>query len=827
MVSIETTRLHFEELITKNLNVSNPALLKSGVLGLLTDYLTNIKYDLSQYYTKVFREMNPGLAQDFNSMLFHSTIYRTDIKLATPATFSVSFIIPEITSENIKYQIYKIDKNFTFTDTNGIDYLIPDEIEIQCSHNNYKAYVYYSTMRKELSITKAPDPINAGKYVYLVNYDNVKQLKRTLKKIVVPHYNIGTSENFAQTIEDYTGLVSVKAWYNETGTPANLSVIEKYEAETISQIFDYEQFNIKYYKFGSTRFDLDLFLKIYQNSITLETGNGIIGKYLKANNEIILEVITTLGEKGNLKNTSFLLNDIKTELITKDGTSRIFRSSLNGVSGIGGEGGRNVSTIDEIRQNIFDNMTFRNSLVSVNDFETYFKYNGFKPFVDAKFLDARSFIFLFNVFQDNLTQKVIPTTSINYPELAIAQDPFYPTIEYNGKEMISPFYYKFLTNNDTEAYIVNPKIPISLTMDLSNSINTDYNNLVSLELQYDFSKRKSLFSIVANADPNKIYKIYTNNFSFTLEYANNFTWEVNTLFTDSYCIVKEPITSMTIEIYDQENNLLTTLKSYEEYYQLSSKQIMYKYYKHDQNAGNIAARVDTASLASEYLDNELRSLLIQAQEIINPLVDDSEIPTILRIPLMDKTYFEESDWYRLYEQLDQFYSVNKSIDKIQFNTRVAQTFYNTIDIPEKYQDLIFKINNNYSKSNPQMKINVNVYIDKESFNIDNTFKSLQELNLSLKIDILNFFKQKIGFQVKYYESELENYLYEKYNNQITSIGFLKNIEVISPNMFEVNNSDSIFYLMKNSENITFDDMIDFVPPFFYYDLNNITLQIKY
>ena len=55
MVTLEMTKLDFEEKIKNYLDITNPILLKSGVLGLLTDYLANIKYDMAQYYTKTFR----------------------------------------------------------------------------------------------------------------------------------------------------------------------------------------------------------------------------------------------------------------------------------------------------------------------------------------------------------------------------------------------------------------------------------------------------------------------------------------------------------------------------------------------------------------------------------------------------------------------------------------------------------------------------------------------------------------------------------------------------------------------------------------------------
>jgi len=825
MITLELTKQDFEKKIQEYLNVTNPVLLKSGVLGLLTDYLANIKYDISQFYTKTFREMNVGLAQDFNSMLFHSTIYRTDVQLANPATFGISFIIPEINTDNIKYQKFNIEKNTVFKDTNDIEYFIPERIEIIVSKTKYQAFVYTDIDKKELVVTRAPDPLNPGKVIYLINYENLKQLKRTFKKIIVPYYNIGDSFIFSQSIDDYTGLVSVKAWWNNSGEPANINIIEKYNSETISGVFNYPEFDIKYYKFGSSKYDLDLFLQIFKNNITLETGNGIVGKYLNNNTEIILEVITCLGEAGNLKNMTFSIEGVTTEIIDEQENARIFDVIINGVSGVGGEGGSNIATSDEIRNNIFDKITFRNSLTSINDYEIFFKYNGFRPFVDAKFLDARSFIFVFNALMDN--KRILKTTSINVPEYDLLLNPFYPEVNIDGVDLISPFYYKFLSNNETEAYIVNPQIPIKLTADITNTtdaVEETITNQIGLELRYDFDRRKSYFKLSYGADPNKSYRVQTGYFSFTLDYSNNFTWEVNTLFTDDYCIITKEITDLVVDIYDLNNSLLLTLKSYENYYQLISTQIMYKYYQVDETASNLALQLDSTPLSDSYLDNELRSLLISADEIIDPLTQ-GEIPIVLRLPYMEKDYFN-SDWTKVYTNLTSFFKVNDALSKTGFNTRVVQSFYNTITIPTKYQTDIFKENNNFNKSNPELSIAINVYIDKEAFTIDNNFETLSDLSLSLKIDIIEFFKQKVGFQVEYFESELETYIYAKYNTTDSGIKFLKNIEVLTPKLYQVHDSDTIFYNMKNNPELTFDDLIEFTPPFFYYDLDNIDLQIK-
>jgi len=822
--TFEVTQAEFEELIQSNLNITNPILLKSGALGILTNYLTNIKFDVQQFYSKMFREMNPGLAQDFNSLLFHSTIYKSEIQLAKPSTFNISFIVPELSFDNIRYQTFNIEKNTLFNDSSGIDYMIPERIQITMSASKVQAFAYSSVNKTELSITRAPDPVNEGSYIYLVNYTGVLQQKRELKKIIVPNYNIGETFSFSQSIHDYKGLVSTNAWLNSSSEPANLDSIDTLTTDEIEGIKGYPKFGTKYYKFGSSAYDLDLFLQIYSNSITFETGDGRTGMYLAANNEIILEIVTTLGETGNLSNMQFLLQDINTETVTYTGETRLLKSSLNGVSVIGGTGGNNIQSIEEIRQNIFNKLSYRNSLTSVNDFEKYFQINDSIPYVDAKFLDARSFLFIFDALKDK-NNTLIDTVSLNQTETHIAENPFYPEVDYAGKTFVSPFYYKFLSNNETEAYIVNPSISIKLAQDMVSLKDVAFNNQINLDIKYDFIRQKSYFTITSGAASDKIYKVSTKNFDFQLDFGNNFTWEVNTMFTDAYCIIKEEVTELTLSVQDFEyNEIIQYYSAYDSYYQLIPKQIIYKYFEHVDGAADLA--IDTSNITLEYLDNELRDLLVPVDAILDPFTKD-EIVHLLRLPYIEKEYFTQSNWEELFSTLDSFFAVNDAKDKIAYNTRVSQSFFNTVDIAPQYQDYLFKINNNYNKSNPKLDVILDVYIDKENFILENSFDSIQDLELSIKLDIVTFFKQKIGFKIEYFESELENFIYEKYKQTTVSTSFIKNIEVLSPSMFVVNDADTIYYNIKNDANADINTLLDFCPPFFHFNVDDIQLTIKH
>ena len=819
MKSIEITKTEFRNLAQDQLNVSNPVLLKSGVLGLIIDYLANIKYDMANYYNSLFREMNPSLARDFNSMLFHSSIYGTTLQFAKPAVFDISIIIPEIAITNVEYLEYSIPKNFTFVDENNINFLIPDKIEIKQGTSQVTAYKYTSTSKIQLLVTIAPDPTKSGKNIYLIHYDNVEQLKRKYSKIVVPSYDIGETFKFNINVSSYKNIKSITSWLNtDLNNKLSIPLIDKYDPNDIDTVFKIQKMNNKFFKFKSNRLSLDLFLNIFDSSVAFETGDGRIGKHLDANDEILICVEETFGEKGNLNNLSFILRDVQTTILTKNGVSELTTYSLNGISIDGGKNGKNIQSIDEIKQEIFNKISYRKSLTSINDFEIYFENNNIRPFIDNKFLNGQNFVYVYNDLETKIQNNniVLDTYSKNMEESFIAQNPFYPVININGKELVSPFYYKFLNNNETEMYIVNPKIYIEL---IPNASNTLSNGLI-FSLNYNFDTNKSVFILDQGAENDKRYHFEMDNFSFTLDYANNFSWQVNSLFTDEFCIVKLPNYQIKLTVQDENNTIIDEFFNNDEVYQLISKQVAFKYYRKNISA-SIPKLVDLSSISLGYLDNELKNILVAADKILHPYSND-ETSYLLKLPFVEKV-FTTLDFSTQYNILNDFFKIKKIQGLVNFNTRIFQCFYNTLQLDPKYNTSVYKKNNNIDPS-LKKKITINIFIDKNYFDISTTFKTLNELNLNLEIDVINFFKTKRGFEMRYFESELENIIYSKYNTN-SDYPYIKNIEILEPSLFIINDSDTIYYNIKNQ--LTFDELIDFCPPFFQFDLDNIKINLTF
>jgi len=819
MQSIEITKTEFRNIIQDQLNITNPVLLKSGVLGVLADYLTNIKFDLANYYNSLFREMNPSLARDFNSMLFHSSIFDTQLQFAKAASFDISIIIPEIAIKNVEYMEFTIPQNFKFKDSNNIDFMIMDRIEIKQSENQVTAFKYTKTSKIQLLVTLAPDPTKAGKNIYLVHYDNVLQMKRSYKKIVVPDYNIGDTFNFNINVSDYKNIKSLHSWLNVYNhDKIQMALVDRYSPEDIKNVFKVDKMTNKFFKFKSNRLSLDLFLNIFDTSVSFETGDGRIGKHLHTNDEIIICVEETLGLKGNFNNLSFILPDIQTKIHNKNGLIDLTKYSLNGVSIDGGKGGKNIQNIDGIKQEIFNKISYRKSLTSINDFEIFFESNGIRPFIDNKFLNGQNFVYIYNILSTKIQNNdvILDSYSMNLEESVIATTPFYPTINVGGKDLVSPFYYKFLNTNETEMYIVNPKLYIKLSADANNK---DLNSLV-FSLNYDFNTNKSSFVLDQGGESDKSYYFETENFSFTLDYANNFTWEVNSLFTDEFCIIKTPINEIKLKVKDQNNTIISRFYNTDETYQLISVQKAFKYYRKN-TADAVPQIVDLSAISLGYLDNELRQILADADKVLHPYSNE-ETSVLLKLPFVEQT-FSTLDFITQFNILNDFFKVQEIKNLVNFNTRVFQCFYNTIELNSKYNVSVYKKNDNIDAS-LNKKISLNIFIDKNYFDISTTFKTLNELKLELEIDLINFFKSKRGFQMRYFESEIENLIYTKYNTN-SDYPYIKNIDILEPSIFIVNDSDTIYYNIKSQ--LTFNDLIEFCPPFFQFDLKDININLTF
>jgi len=816
----ENTLREWENVIRVNLKVANPSLLKSGSLGILTNYLASIKFDAMQFYTRAFQETNVGLAQDFNSMLYHSSIYGVDLKFAKPSILSASLIIPEIVLAKVFEMVYTIPKFTNFNDKSGTPFNTVSEIKIIQSKNSISATAWNEAQgTRKLAITKAPNPNLPNSNVFLIHSSDFQQFTRSFYLYVMPDIPVGESYHFEVGITNLNNIQEIKAWVN-LGEAIDEKDLYNQNTDLLAVVNpeEIQKINIKFYKYESSIRDLDLFLEVFPHSLSFTTGDGEHGMLPPAGAQIIIEVRETLGLDGNIPSSEFLISDVQVKEKWSGNTTKYYTTRLNGLSTAGSVGGTSVQDTEDIRRTILSKISIRNSVITENDYELLFQYQGTKPFVDAKFVDAHAFVFLFNVIREN--DMVVKSTSMNYEEYKLFGDggkPFYPEIDYAGYKLISPFYYKNRDHNTVDAYIVNPLVVISLRGDLTNStVETTTEYKINMAITYDFNTNTSYLEITDGTIEGYEYFFVCNQFQTkltenTTDHDVPYSYKISELITDPFCIIREPLEDIQVFVRDETGNLIASYLSDGSYHQLIRKQTMYKYFQETPVNEEILPSQDVVA----YLDNKLNNSMTTFGELIGA---DASInnKVLLRMPFIDKEYFDGQDNTDFFQTMNSYFIVNYTEEFLNYNTLVSQAFHNTIDLPPKYTDYLFKRNTIENLNTPIIDIDVSVLIDTVIF-MTSKFDTMTDLEIALKIKIITFLKSKEGFMVEFLETDLEKMLYDEF------APLIKNVNVASPTLFQVNSSAVIYRDIQN--NLSFTDLLNFIPPYFYFDYTNLKLEI--
>jgi hypothetical protein len=299
---------------------------------------------------------------------------------------------------------------------------------------------------------------------------------------------------------------------------------------------------------------------------------------------------------------------------------------------------------------------------------------------------------------------------------------------------------------------------------------------------------------------------------------NGFRAAIDRDSLDTHCILLEPVSNFIINIIDLNNinrSPLAVLKSEDDYTyeQLFLKQTFFKYFLESEEVAPVTYS-NTDIMA--YLDNSYGNRMSTVVDLVGAGQSNLDI-YLLRLPFLSLDYFLNTPATDLFEIVDTYFTVNATKEMINYNTILIQTFHNTIDIPAKFFDFIFAKNDNGYVTTPKLSINLDVFIDSNLL-LTSTYTSTDSLKLDMTIKTINFLKKYEGFEIEFFETDLEKYLQESYG------ALVMNIRVNSPRLFIVNNSATIYNQIE--ENLDFVDILDFVPPYFYFDYDNLIINLS-
>jgi hypothetical protein len=784
MKSITDTLLDYENIVRDTLKVSNPALLKTGALGTLVNIFANIKYDNAIYYNKLLREMNPATATEFSSLLFHASILNYNITFGTPASMQISFLIPEYRLRESEIITYDIKRNVSFVDGSGLNYTLEEDVKIFVNNSVVTAKRYSDTEINVLEVSKVQNPLNADLNMYMVEYNGLRQYKRSFHKFNIPDYGIGETFSFSLDIPSLDDIYEIQAWIkNEANEKPEVELDDLYllDTDNIKGYGDLSQMQIKYNKFNASQFDDNLYLKIAENQLIFTVGDGINGRKLFAGDQIIIETKLTKGSGGNVNSAEINLEDIIVSSEDEGGYSTASKTNLKVLSLSGGELGMDIKDIEDIKTEMIKKNSTRNSITSINDFEIMYTMDDGIPFVDPKFFNSQNHLFIYNIIRDT-NQRIVPTNTFNIEESEFQSELFMPTKTYEGIDLISPFYYKKRFNHYT-AYMVQPNIKVELKTDTSTDRLTKLQNSVGLYITYDYFERKTRLEL-KNFNTLYTYKLRSNKFDMELSIHNEFKQIVNQRFLDEYCLFEDDLSDIEIDIY-QDTLLVMTYTSVGSYNQLVKKQDHFYYTELD---------------------------ILNTQD---------ETRYVLHLPFLELNYLKLSNIEKFFTKLDTFFRVEKDIKTISFNVGTTQSFYNTIAIEPKYREYIIDKNTNGDILTTRNIIVIDLIIDKYKYSLSD-YESIEELEYDMKDTIYKVLRTAEGFETEFYETLLEKEIVKIYD-------MIKNVDVISPKVFTTNSARIIYNAMDNKlggADLKLFDIVNFVPPYFFFDYDSINLNIQ-
>lgn len=812
-----------QNFISSELKVSNPTLLKTGILGALVNAITIIKSDNANFLNGLMKEVSPATAETYKSLFFHATVKNIDISFSTPATFALSFIIPEITLTNGQVLKYTIGREVQLEDENGYGFTLEDPIEIYVTNGMVRGRKYLPDKIEELDVYRVKHPLDVSQYIYLVNTE-VKQYDRKFKVVTIPELR-EDGYTFNMELPSIDNIYQINAWRRSGESLASSLVTDDfrtYKSEDLDVVYELIPLDIKYTKSLSNQTDNHIFVNFNDTSIVFTTGDGINGRKPKLNENIVIELKSTQGRYGNLPSTQFNVGDILVESLDVTGVTSSKVTTIKAVSVTGGSGGSNLESKSDIKRKLLN--TRGKYLGCIADIKNEFYLDSGEPYVDKKYFNSKHNIFVYNIIRDKAS-KIIPTTTKNITLAELEKNPFLPEMEYDGIPMISPFYYVNFKNR-INAYLILPEIKIDLISEPGTSQSVKLENNPIMYLTYDWFERKTYIELRSVNINYKYYMTCNINQNIVFSAGNNFRVELNKTFLNSWCLLDgfeksayNPDSAESINVPGYLNNITLTVK-------------------------NEDVKVIKFLQANT---TKYKQTILKQQHFYWYDVDmfDTTLSTcyVLNLPFIEKKFVTNDIVYAA-QKFDSFFQVIDLHDRVNPNIEITQAFYNTIKIENIYRNYIFETTDVYV----QPVISVNLELLVSSINLQRSkWTNTTDLETDMIWLIQDYLNSLEGYQLEFNESKLEqlilNYFNQYYNvienvrlwNPAGPIRVRGSSEVYS--LFEENYGSSDLLLTEaelqtkvlkgDLPQLVQKQIIDFVPPYFSFSSNiGITIKIN-
>lgn len=766
----EYINYYYDELKVK-LQSTNIQISKVGFAGFLLNTLGFTQFDIKTYFDALFREAFLASASKSENLNLHASIYNYNIQSSTPANITGYLIVdldllpmPSSDYKETIIQNLKININNIIYTLESI-YTISNSI---CKIQKITGEIYYIPFKdKTLPIMEF--------YQYDTESFN----------FILPYYTYGAY---------YQKIIDLE---NKTSSAYEISISIKTKNDSI-----HESYKISTLKHLSNSTEKTVFIEKKDSKIIIEFGSGIYGLYIPEA-DVKISIKLTEGKNGNISQNVSIPYDGTLTIINSNTT--IYNAKPADIIKVNvsyATGGTNVLVNEDLRLDIINYIQTRNNLISETDY-----YNIIKKYTSdfvlmfkkAHIIDncIYCFILLRDLNQVPLLTKSISLTHnlFNINNLAVIYKP-----TFNDQKYISPFVYIF---DDVlleyKGYIYFEEYDIYFS-EIKKSINISTIETpppLTLQFKYDPSKLCTHVYAYSYQDISK-FQLYISIPKYNIFKACMF------LYNDYY------------HVYDfiDYNGIIIDCVDIE----------IEMYYN--------AVFIYTYKQKNTCLCYDISPLLtLKIFDIINPnyettgprsIISNDNI--VMHVPVMLLNIYE-SDQTLYNNQLLSVLS-NMSIDQ---NRMISDTFQfrflNTEIILSNFLKVLTLQQYDFDIILP-FKLSIDIVGNKQ-YLTTNLLDSTVEID-NLQLDIAEvLFSNYSGTQISFYQSKIIDIIHSVLwvksckitvtdsNNQI-----IQDVNLISN--FELYDQTKII-----NSTLTKPEIVEFCPIYIYWDLENITINVRF
>ena len=823
----------------KYFGLADIKITKTGVIGFLLYLLGHIKKDSEFYYNSLLKELTPVTASEYSSLYTFASLFGYVPRLATPAKYNgnIRIYLPRFSSK-LKERKVHIPKYTRFQINNTIWTLNTD--------------IYINETQNYVNVSYYNDEKNIYEYitnVYRANYDNNLEIIEFILPELYQYKNI--EEQI--TLPYYPPLMYYMHTITTTDYLCNINVFVR-----LPNSDKYEKFDISISKFGYTQNSKVVFLtQKSDKEFLIEFGNGYHGMYLPQNTEVKIIINETVGSKANYTNGNLtVLDSIHVIETYMNGTTKSYDIDRNFISGNILESinsGRDIQTIEELRNELLSFLKSRNILISYDNYYDLLSKYGISTIFRKQNINDND-VYLYNVITNPLN---VPYKTIS---LTLEENEFNPS---DKKFIYKPKYvyqthYKIPLPFITEHYVTNNVnntniIPVNTTDDFYVGQEIVFNNDISniykivniddssstitldkkvgylsenVPIQYvDYEKIELISPFLYYKDEllnaykaffieeDDVYlkpvKIYKNAFlQIKLKFTFNDDFDKLTIqllpvyFDDlSHYSFKLTITELQLDdvILNNTNNYSVNISISEELInQIIDKTLNI----------NVIVFDSLSEKVAEYSQNTI--LISSIESLMLKKFVYSGTNYILQVPMISfEEYIKDKEIITKKIKLVMVESnslINyESLPLIQHNIR----FSNTIEIYPTSVYLKNSLNENSIKL--PLKLKVHIIFDYEKISNDNII--IDELVEQIKLDLAKLlYTNYTGVEIQFYKSKIEDFIH---NNK-----YVKYVSIIEPSdNIIVKNHNEIFYEFSSDKLL----LASYCPIYWYFDVNNIEI----